>query len=250
MNEKKIKSNRLELLDAIRGITIISMIIFHTLWDLVYIYNIDIDWYKGSYGYLWQQGICWTFILLSGFCFSLGKNPLRRGVLVSLGGIAVTLATLIFMPENRVVFGILTLIGACMLIMVPLKNLLNRVNCFLGFIISFALFIIFRNVNSGYLGFEKLQFFKLPLFLYRNYFTAFLGFTPRSFYSGDYFSLFPWLFLFITGFFIYKICEKYSLAERLFSRGKIAPINFIGRHSLIIYLLHQPIIYGVLYIIM
>ena len=71
MNEKKIKSNRLELLDAIRGITIISMIIFHTLWDLVYIYNVDIDWYKGSYGYLWQQGICWTFILLSGFCFSV-----------------------------------------------------------------------------------------------------------------------------------------------------------------------------------
>ena len=53
-------------LDTLRGVTLVSMMAYHACWDLVYIFGMDWDWY-GSFGaYLWQQSICWTFILLSG----------------------------------------------------------------------------------------------------------------------------------------------------------------------------------------
>ena len=64
-------------LDTLRGVTLVSMMAYHACWDLVYIFGMDWDWY-GSFGaYLWQQSICWTFILLSGYCVQLGRHRLR-----------------------------------------------------------------------------------------------------------------------------------------------------------------------------
>ncbi len=54
-------------LDGIRGIALLNMIAYHMTWDLVYIYQVDWGWYRSQGAYLWQQGICWTFIFLSGF---------------------------------------------------------------------------------------------------------------------------------------------------------------------------------------
>ena len=62
---------RLHFLDALRGFTLINMIAFHGMWNLVYLFGVRANWYTGMPGYLWQQWICWTFILLSGFCLFL-----------------------------------------------------------------------------------------------------------------------------------------------------------------------------------
>ena len=76
-------------LDTLRGADLVSMMLYHAAWDLVYVFGIPWAWY-GSYGaYLWQQSICWTFLLLSGYCFHLGHRRLRRGLLVSGGGVLV-----------------------------------------------------------------------------------------------------------------------------------------------------------------
>ena len=124
---KKQTGSRLRLLDTLRGITLISMIVYHAMWDVVYIYGVDFKWYRGNGAYIWQQAICWTFILLSGFCFSLGHSPLRRGLTVLICGTIVSAVTAIVMPSSLVMFGILTLMGSCMLIMIPLDKLFCRV---------------------------------------------------------------------------------------------------------------------------
>ena len=121
------KKQRLHLLDALRGLTLISMIAFHGMWDLVYIAGVPCPWYSGTPGYLWQQSICWTFILLSGFCWSMSRNHLRRGLLVFGGGAVVSLVTCLLMPDSRILFGILTCLGSCMLLMIPLEKLLGRI---------------------------------------------------------------------------------------------------------------------------
>ena len=84
----------------------------------------------------------------------------------------------------------------------------------------------------------------LPDTLYRNNLTAYLGFPPRDFFSTDYFSLLPWFFLFLTGYFLFHIASKNNWNEKLFARGRFPLLNWIGRHSLIVYLLHQPVLYG------
>lgn len=245
---KKDINNRLHLIDTIRGITILSMIIFHTVWDLVYIYGINLSWYYSDYAYIWQQSICWTFIFISGFCFSFSKNKFKRGIIVFISGILVTLVTAVFMSEDIIIFGILTLIGSAMIILSFVHRFLGKLPPVIFSIISFLLFFITKDINNGHLGFEGLKILKLPDFLYKNLFTSYLGFTAPHFSSSDYFSLLPWIFLFVCGYFVFKVFEKHDALKTL--KGKNVPvINFIGRHSLLIYLLHQPLIYGVTFLI-
>lgn len=149
---------RYEKLDDIRGIALLNMIAYHAAWDLVYIYGTDWGWYRSEGAYVWQQGICWTFIFLSGFCWSLGSHVWKRGITVFLGGAVITLVTLLVMPQNRVVFGVLTLIGSCMLLMNVLDRWLRRVRPGVGMAVCGLLFFLTKNINEGYLGFGKWNF--------------------------------------------------------------------------------------------
>lgn len=238
---------RYGILDNLRELTLISMILYHAMWDIVYIYGVDASWYESQGAYIWQQSICWTFILLSGFCWSMGRHHLKRGLVVFGLSVIISVATLVVMPESRILFGVLSLIGTAMLVMIPLDKLLRKVNPFVGMIVAFLLFVVTRNVASGELGFENWHLAELPEGLYCNLFTAYLGFPDNSFYSTDYFSVIPWIFLYITGYFLYHIFERKNWLKIFTGKG-IAPLSFMGRHSLIIYALHQPIIYGVLYL--
>jgi len=76
---------RLHLLDAFRGFLMLNMIAYHGMWNLVYLFGVKAGWYAGTPKYLWQQFICWSFITLSGFCwsFSLWSCWLCRSFLYS-----------------------------------------------------------------------------------------------------------------------------------------------------------------------
>lgn len=69
----KSTSTRCALLDELRGLDLISMMLYHGMWDLVYLFGVRAPWYGSWQGELWQQSICWVFILLSGFCLPLGR---------------------------------------------------------------------------------------------------------------------------------------------------------------------------------
>ena len=233
-------ARRFDTLDTIRGITLISMILYHASWDLVYLYGVDWPFYHTHWAYLWQQSICWTFILLSGYCFHLGSRRVRRGLMVFGGGVLVSLVTLVAMPDSPIICGVLTLLGSAMLLTVPLDRLFSRLPAGVGLAGSLALFVLLRNVNAGFLGFEGWNLLAVPAQLYRNLLTAYVGFPHAAFYSSDYFSLIPWLFLFWTGYFLYRLQKP--------SRGGtyLPVVTAMGRRSLLIYLLHQPVLYGLL----
>jgi uncharacterized membrane protein len=242
------KKKRYYLLDSLRGITLISMILYHAIWDLVYIFGVNMPWYQTQAAYVWQQSICWTFILLSGFCWSLGGQKLKRGLKVFCASILISAVTLIAMPENRVLFGVLSLIGTAMILMIPLEHIFKRVQPYVGIVISFGLFVLTRNVNRGYLGVGGFKWLTLPKAWYANWLTAYIGFPSADFWSTDYFSVVPWIFLYWTGYFLYRIANLLGCMHWL-TGIRIRFLEAIGRHSLEIYLLHQPIIYGVLYVI-
>ena len=204
----------------------------------------DWSWYQSKAAYVWQQSICWTFILLSGFCFSLGKRHLKSGLMVFGGGALVTLVTLMAMPENRVVFGVLTCIGSCILLVAVMEKIIRKIPSIVGISMCFLLFLFTKNINSGYLGLGEGLRIMVPEVWYRNYLTTYLGFPFPQFYSTDYFSLFPWIFLFLTGFYMWGIFERNNCWRNPILQVKIPILNFLGRHSLLIYLLHQPVIYA------
>lgn len=234
---------RYDLLDSIRGAALLSMIGYHGVWDLVYLFGVDLDWYRGLLGDIWQQASCWVFILLSGFCWSFGKQAWRRGLTVFAAGAAVTAVTWIAMPESLVLFGVLTLLGSCMLLMIPLNALLRRVSPQKGLAVCALLFLFTRSVSEGTLGFGTWQPVTLPQEWYDNLFTAYLGFPPAGFFSTDYFPLIPWMFLFLCGYFAHKLCKRLGLLNSYFRKG-IRSLSAMGKRSLPIYLAHQPVLYA------
>lgn len=78
---QKAPAGRYALLDELRGLDLVSMMLYHACWDLVFLFDVNMRWYAGTPGRLWQQTICWVFILLSGFCAPFGRHMLRRGML-------------------------------------------------------------------------------------------------------------------------------------------------------------------------
>ncbi len=237
------ENKRYHLLDNIRGLTLLSMICYHGAWDLVYLFGLNLSWYDKMPGYIWQQSICWIFIFLSGFCLQLGHHPFKRGIIVSAAGLLVTAVTVLFMPEERVIFGVLTLIGAAMIITAVLRSVLEKIPSSVGMIIAILLFFLFRNVNEWTFGFEAFSFGQIPEALRHSWILTFLGSPMYGFYSTDYFSIIPWLFLFLSGYYFYDIMDRKQWLKQL-TRGEHSPLAWLGRHSLEIYLIHQPVLYG------
>lgn len=173
-----------------------------------------------------------------------------------------------FLWEDRVIFGVLTFLGIAMLLMIPLDRLIAGVQRHMnatignavGLVCSLAVFVITRNVNRGSLGFEAWIFYQMPEEVYQGDLTAYLGFPGQGFYSTDYFSLFPWFFLFLAGYFLYHLTKKNrqytaedsglgteqekTIEKKSWLSIDIKPFSFLGRYSLLIYMLHQPVLFG------
>lgn len=241
-NVTRARKGRYALLDTIRGATLISMVAYHTVWDLVYLFGVNWRWYESPGAYFWQQSICWMFIFLSGFCWPLGHNPLRHGLTVFLAGAVISVVTVLFLPQNHILFGILTLLGSCMLLMIPLDRALYRIPAGVGLVGSLMLLTLTQDIAEGYLSIGSWQLLQLPAPLYSSHLSTYLGFAMPDFFSIDYFPLMPWFFLFAAGYFTYRSFARNDLLNRYFTSG-LPFLTLCGRHSLLIYLLHQPVIY-------
>lgn len=140
-------------------------------------------------------------------------------------------------------FGVLTLLGSSMLLTAALDPLLRRVPPAAGVALSALLFWVTYPTMNGFWNLPGGRL-ALPQALYASYTTAYLGFMPKSFFSTDYFPLLPWLFLFWVGYFLHHLVGRERLAP--LRRSVCPPLGWMGRHSLVLYLLHQPVILGVL----
>lgn len=237
---------RYALLDELRGLTVLVMIAYHAVWDMVYVFGVKLPWFQSEGAYIWQQWICWTFIFISGMCQHFGRRRARRAALVFALGAVITAATWLVMPSNVIVFGILTLIGSAKLICLAAEPALRRCPPWAGAALSLAAFLLTRRVDRGYLGLGAWRLVELPRALYANYLTAFFGFPGREFFSADYFPLLPWVFLFLCGYFAYRLAEEHRLL-RFLEAGRCRALEWLGRKTLWVYMAHQPLLYGVLW---
>ena len=249
------ESKRLDLIDTLRGLAVISMIGFHACWIMnLFRLAFTDEIITGPAFMIWERSICMSFILISGFSFSLGRRHLRSGLIVFGLGLVITVATVLVVPEIRIVFGVLTFLGTATLLMIPADRALggckakSRGYIISGLIISFALFLFTYNINKGFLGGENFLHITLPQGLYNGYIMTFLGFTQKGFVSADYFSLIPWFFLYLCGYFIHKLVKGTSFESRCLTRG-IPGISYIGRHSLLIYIIHPVVLYVLIYML-
>lgn len=246
----KSEIKRIELLDELRGFAIAAMIVHHTFLDIGFV--LGLSWGYDVFDKLCVlQPVFWAiFIIISGICSRLSRNTLKRGLIVFAAGLAVTLVTAVIMPAvgitgAEIYFGILSCLGACMIITGLIMPLIEKTNAIAGMIICAVLFAFFYSISSGSLCFGLI---KLPEVLYKTNYLMPLGMFSKTFESADYFAILPWIFMFLFGAFVGKYAKGGAFPEWTYKKHSRF-FAFIGRNSLWFYLAHQPVIYGILYLI-
>jgi uncharacterized membrane protein len=228
---------RAAILDELRGLAIINMIVYHVCYDLVYIHGCALPWFHGAWAGAWQEYICISFIGIAGICTRFTGRPYVRAFRVCACALLITAFTLYAYPDQLIVFGILHCLGASMLLYAAGRRFLRGIPPALGFIAALLIALAVWNVTRGVLGFGPFTV-RLPAFLYGTDWLFPFGFRNAGFYSADYFPLLPYFFVFLAGSAFGALVKYLPPAAR---RVHIRPLAYLGRHSLIVYLLHQPI---------
>jgi len=231
-------SMRYAELDLARGLAVFFMITYHMFYDLNYFGISSLNPNSGLLLYFGRFTAI-LFLLIAGISLTISASRedrssnrwkfiekfLKRGILILFCAGIVSLGTWIYLgTDGMVIFGILHLIGFSILL-APIYVRGKIVNLFFGLFILIVSPIV-HNLNG-------------PLYLLP------LGIMPDNYYSVDYTPFIPW-FAFILigtslGDVLYPSGEPCAYIQKL--KLNLNPVlTFPGRHSLIIYLLHQPVL--------
>jgi uncharacterized membrane protein len=241
-NPKSKIQNRLWEVDALRGLAVVAMAFFHFMWDL-WFYRLTYQDVVGPAWQLFARGIGSTFIFVLGLSVTLdysrmvakGISPwwrtLKRGLMIFGCGLLVSIGTYFFVPTEWVRFGILHHAGVAII----LAFFFMRLPALLVALIGLG-FIALGTYFSSLPGPSE---WLLPF-----------GLVPRGLGMVDYYPLLPWFGVALLGVAFGK--SAYANGARRFDLpelGGSAPVRalrFLGRHSLIIYLVHQLVLQAVL----
>ncbi|MEN3184286.1 MAG: heparan-alpha-glucosaminide N-acetyltransferase [Atribacterota bacterium] len=238
------RRERFAEIDALRGCAIVMMLLYHALFDLVFFGNLKANLFSPFWkGYVVVGAS--LFVGLAGLSLTLRFarerekrgvvsffTYLRRGLSLFAYGMAITAVTYLVLPEAYIRFGVLHCIGVSTILAYPLVSR-PWLSLPLGFIC-----IVLGNLLSHY---------SFPFS-----FLLWLGLKPQNFLTLDYFPLLPWFGVVLLGTFVGNLL--YPLGKRRFafpehSHPLVRSLAFLGRHSLTIYLLHQPAILALFFVL-
>jgi len=228
-------------IDFLRGIALLMMIIYHLFYDVVFFGNYNFNLHSGILLLIARSSAA-IFIFLVGVSLTISYSKarqsqnflkyLKRGLRIFSWGLLITLATWFFLKRGVIVFGVLHFIGIAIILAYPFVKFRAR-NILIGIVAIF-------------LGFYISAFnFDFPWLLW-------IGIAPSNFYTFDYFPILPWFGVVLIGIFVGNMV--YPNAKRGFNIPEVSKSRiiksfcFLGRHSLFIYLIHQPVIITLLYV--
>ncbi|WP_394018445.1 heparan-alpha-glucosaminide N-acetyltransferase domain-containing protein [Anaerococcus cruorum] len=220
-------------LDKWRGFTIISMVLFHLMYNINYYWQIP--WYDGTLlNKIWQLSIACSFFIISGITsnFLDADKNIKRGIKTSLIGFAITLITYLAAPDQFILWGVLNGLGASMII-TGIVQYFTDISQKWAFVFL-ILFVLTYKIPRGIL--YSNSFFKELYDL--NFFYS--GFPSADFHSTDYFAIIPWTFIYLFGYTLGKGLKNKNFYGKFGNDNLLAKI---GRYAMPIYLAHQIILY-------
>lgn len=225
------KRDRIKILDLWRTIAIVLMVIFHFLYDLAMFDFLTYAQVRGFWGDLLSGTSAGLFMIASGVSAHFSRSNLRRGFRLLIIAMALTVVTTIAQMQVR--FGILHFLSICMMLYGAAgerKILLKPVTPIVCAVLFFPLKYVTDNtfVSTGLL---------FPF-----------GFRNSGFYSSDYYPLLPWGLLFIIGIYLGSVI-KCNREKPILNKRFPAALTFPGRHSLAIYIIHQPVLLAIVYLL-
>ncbi len=234
---------RYPFIDVVRGVAIIAMIIFHFLYDLQFLFDQNVI--KNDAFWHWvPYGISALFLTVAGIMLSMNyqkkkyntwRKIIKRSSKIFLFGMVITLVTFFFDFGGKIYFGILHCIALCSLLSF----------FFYRFSQKFLFFFGFLTVILGiFLGQQSLVLQTPYFFWLFPYYPMAIG--PMI----DYYPLIPAFGFILLGIFLGKIYSKKTTDFIFTTHAWFAftkPLQYLGQYSLWIYMLHQPVLYSVLY---
>ncbi len=227
------KGTRIELLDLARGLALAAMAIYHFTWDLEFFGYVEPGMTAVGGWKLFARCIASSFLFLVGVSLVLAhgrgirwKPFWRRFAMVAGAALAISVATWIAVPSGFIFFGILHQIALASLLGLAFL----RLPALLTLVVA-ALVIAAPN-------FLRSEFFDHPALWW-------VGLSSSNPHSNDYVPVFPWFGAVLAGIAAGRLAASSGLFSRLagIRLGKWAtPLNFAGRHSLAVYLIHQPVL--------
>lgn len=229
--------------DALRGIAIVMMVLYHLMYDLFF-FRITDAIFANRFWFYFQRTDASLFIGLVGLSLTLSYARLkqrgkavsywkyfRRGLRIFGWGLVITLVTWLALgPRLAIRFGILHFIGVSIMLAYPFLRF-RWPNLLLG--------VLFIGVGK----YLQTQTFDLPWLVW-------LGFEPPNHYYLDYFPLIKWFGVVLFGIFagnlLYRENGRIIRLPDLSDYLPVRVLQSLGQHSLAIYLIHQPILFAIL----
>lgn len=252
---------RVYFLDILRGILIIYVVYYHFMYDLNDIVGREIPYLYSKWFSTVRDIMSGSLIFISGISCNFSADNIKRGIRTIVIAMGLTVVTYFVMPEQTIIFGILHLLGTMMLLAGIIRFLSGKIKKgrkddiqvheyksqvmwirYIFALILFALFICCYDIYWGRFGIGALSV-NLPEGLYGSFPMYIMGFKG-NYFSADYYPLLPWGLLFLCGDLTGYIFKKNNLPA-LFYKNFCNPLAFIGRHTMVIYLVHQPVILGI-----
>ena len=223
----------------------VLVIAYHALYDLAFVKSVALPAWLTPYDPMVEAvhtGFLWVLFAVSGVCSGYSRNLLRRGVWLSLIGYAITAVTVLWIPEFTTLFGVLSCFGGCMIITALCSKVLDVIPWPILSTLGVLLWFVFADFSSGVL---HLLFVDVTFALPNVEHLYPLGIVGEDFYSVDYFPLIPYLFMFWTGRGLYRPISKQQF-PKWFYQAKCPVLEWMGRHSLLIYAVHQPVLLAII----
>lgn len=223
---------RLGSLDAARGLAIVAMIAFHLIWDLGNFGYIDSAIPYSAGVKLFGHAIAIAFLFIVGVSLVLAQGKgwarfWRRLALIAGAAGLVSLGTYLMFPQSFVFFGILHCIALASLLSAPVLAL-RWPAAFAFAAIAISAPLLLRHT-----------IFDTPLL-------SWVGLSTSEPPTNDYRPALPWAGYVFLGVAAAQFWRERALAP-IGPDWKSGPLNFMGRHSLMIYLAHQPALFGLFY---
>lgn len=231
--------SRIWELDALRGICILGVIAVHFVYDITALYGL-VSWTPPDFFFFIQQWGGTVFLLISGICATLGSRSVKRGITVFCCGLLCSAVTtgmfLLNMAGKSIIiyFGVLHCLGICMILWPIFKRMNWQSLLSLAAALTAIGFVLARMRGT--------DLWLMPL-----------GLLPPGFVSSDYFPLLPNLGFFLFGAVLGRLVYPggQTLLPKVDANNPILRfLQLCGRHSLWIYLLHQPILNGICWLLM
>lgn len=256
-NELTRKNNRILEIDFLRGMAVFLMMLHHLIFDLRYIVGLDVFAFQET---VWFQDyvrppVISVFIIVSGISSSFSRNNLKRGIRLLIASLILTGGSLLVRYFSQldlgvIIFNVFHVLALSIVFYSLLEKLYQRREEDAGRRFKFFLFLIILGSLLIFLPELLRQRFGLNSILLN---IIFFARYPEGVSLLDNMSLFPWLGFFLLGaaFGLSLYRERKSLLPDPGPKlGKVlAPFTFMGRNALWVYLLHQPIMLAILWLL-